>query len=430
MIDFIKTKNIELPNPEILEWEFTTNQTTGEIRPVEVAEYNGLKFKRKSGKIFLSGSLHRYFNEGQHNYNDFHYNDLKNVLNDIKTRFKLNLDTTEIENVEVGINLVIPYSPDKVINSLVLHRGQPFCKFPKGRGVECSHAQYYIKVYDKGLQFKLSENVLRLEIKVIKMQFLQSQNIPLRTLNDLLNTDILQGLGELLTRTIEEIIWTDSKLLNSKKVPDKYRLLLANGSNPLYWINLKPERTDPDYSRKRKSYYRELARFEKIISKYGNELKPEILTKSRDKFTDLLTKIRQIGHVKKRDKFTEPQHPAGTNLPCRYSVRLSHVKKCPVTGLDISMQRSTSKFLCITGIKFYYQNEPTIYRQLESKLSDKWKQRPLKIRYREIAHYIRNEYNNPRHNYTRDTKKRGAKLFDDTPYYSERLKNSMYGKVC
>jgi len=431
MIDYIKTKNVSLSNPELPEWEITTNQKTGEIRPVEVAEYNGLKFLRKSGKIFLRGSLHRYFNEGQHNYNDFYYCDLENVLNDLKTRFGLDLGKTEIENIEFGVNLVIPYSPDKVINSLVLHRGQPFHKFPIGQGVECSHAQYYIKVYNKGLQFKQPDNILRIELKVFKMQFLQSQNIPLRTLQDLLNTEILQRLGELLTRTVEEIIWTNTKLSTSKKVPEKYRLLLANGSNPLYWVNLKPESKDPEYSKKRKTYYRELNRFEKVVANYGNSLKPEIVANSRDKFTDLLKKSRIIRTIKKGDKFTDTQTHVGTNLPCNYTVSLSHdAKTCPVTGLDISMQKPTSKFLSVAGIKYYYQNDSAIYNYLESMLTDKWKREPLKTRFREIAHYIRNEFNNPRHNYNRDSNKRGAKLFDDTPYYSERLKKSIYGKEC
>ncbi len=434
-IDYIKTKDLLIADPEGLEFEFTTNVKTGEIRPVEVAEYNNLKFIRKGGKIFLRGSLHKYFNAGKHNFNDFHFNNLTSVLDELETGFGIDLHTARIENVETGLNLILPYSPNKVINSLVLHTGQPYLSMTKGKGVECEHKQYYIKVYNKGYQYHTKENILRLEIKVYKMQFLKTHRIPLKTLSDLRNIEVLKAMGELLVRIIEESIWTDHKLTNNPVLTEKQRLLIANGSNPTFWENLKPtENNDPNYSRKRKAYYREIGKFEKLVDKYGNNLKMDIVQKSREKFTDLLEWHRHNTHLKKRDKFTAPITPEptptkcqkGTNLHCSYTVNIPTPKVCPITNLNISMQKKNSKFLTPLGVAYYYKNYPSIYKELETRLTDKWKGEPLEIRFREIAHSVRNEFNNPRNNYKRMLTYRGAKLFDDSPYFTNRLKLSMY----
>jgi len=445
MIDGIKTGNINIPIQIDLDWHVSVNEKTGEVKTVKIAEYRGLVFIEKGIRTYIKGSLHKYFNNGAHNYSDFTFNDLTEVITDFQNRFGIDPETTQLENVEFGVNIELPFRTDRILNSIVLHRGEPFKRFTQGNGIECNHSQYFIKIYDKGSQYKLKNNLLRVEVKVIKMAYFQSQGVNIKTLNDLLNTENLQGMGELLTRTVKEIVYTDTKLLNSSKLNDSERLTLANGSNPNYWNALKPNsiqyplgNNDPEYKRKRKCFYRELARFEKILCKYDSDIRNTISTKVRDKFTDLL-ELDQLSQSKKREyKFTNPNTTTGTNLPLVYSVSLSQPsetdspekKYCIVTGLDISMQKTGSKFLSIAGLKFYYSREPETYKELERRLSDRWKHEPIEIRFREIAHYIRNESNNPRHNYTRCTTKRGAKLFDDTPYYSQRLKNSMYGKVC
>jgi hypothetical protein len=60
--------NINLSTGEIK----TTNRTGQTITPFKHAFYNGLEFKiYDTGLITLSGSLHKYWNQGAHNYNDF-----------------------------------------------------------------------------------------------------------------------------------------------------------------------------------------------------------------------------------------------------------------------------------------------------------------------------------------------------------------------
>ncbi|MBN2523430.1 MAG: hypothetical protein JXB24_09135 [Bacteroidales bacterium] len=85
-------------------------------------------------------------------------------------------------------------------------------------------------------------------------------------------------------------------------------------------------------------------------------------------------------------------------------------KKCPVTGLDISMQPRGSKFLSYTGVKWYYEHDYKTYCEILSpRLTDTWKESTIEFQFREIAHSIRNSDSNPRNN----TRRKISKILDD-----------------
>lgn len=50
--------------------------------------YNGLTFDiYNSGRVFISGSLHKYWNNGHHNHNDFSYTDVLSTIEDLVSKF-------------------------------------------------------------------------------------------------------------------------------------------------------------------------------------------------------------------------------------------------------------------------------------------------------------------------------------------------------
>ncbi len=112
---------------------------------------------------------------------------------------------------------------------------------------------------------------------------------------------------------------------------------------------------------------------------------------------------------------------------------LNTIKRCPVTGLDISMQPKNSKFISISGIKWYYRNETEIYYQfLAIRLSENLKNKDLKLQFKGIAHSIRNCDSNPRNNTRRAIKKllnekdslfNNLQLIDKTKLQEAGLKN-------
>lgn len=86
------------------------------------------------------------------------------------------------------------------------------------------------------------------------------------------------------------------------------------------------------------------------------------------------------------------------------------IKRCPVTGLDISMQAKFTKFLTASGVEWYYMNEREIYYQfLSVRLSPESLNKDMKTQYKQIAHSIRNVESNKRNN----TKRAIQKLLDD-----------------
>jgi len=104
--------------------------------------------------------------------------------------------------------------------------------------------------------------------------------------------------------------------------------------------------------------------------------------------------------------------------PEKRSVKRRKIKRCPVTGLDISMQPKNSKFLSYSGVKWYYEKRNEIYRNLlEPKLTGTWKDEPLNRQFAEIAHAIRNCDSNPRNN----TKRAVTRILHD--------KNTLFSNI-
>lgn len=100
-------------NNRYLEFFCYTSTKTGEqMDNTLVAKHKGLKFfiiksKKYKGKYYceVRGSLHKYFNNGKHNTNDFTIKDLKTVINDLHKKFNINPKTAILRNVEFGVNI-------------------------------------------------------------------------------------------------------------------------------------------------------------------------------------------------------------------------------------------------------------------------------------------------------------------------------------
>ena len=105
------------------------------------------------------------------------------------------------------------------------------------------------------------------------------------------------------------------------------------------------------------------------------------------------------------DFFNNIMHPNDVTISAIHAI-----KRCPVTGLDISMQPKHTKFISTSGIKWYHKNEREIYYQiLATRLTENLKNRDFNSQFKGIAHSIRNAESNPRNN----TKRAIQKLLDE-----------------
>ncbi len=435
MIDFIKSIGClvgidKILKNEYLEFESFVKNKTGEIHK-QVAKYQDIKFEIIDNKYFnLKGSLHKYSNNGLHNHNDFLFKDLLNVIIDLYKKFDLNPYHVPINNIEFGVNITTSKPPKDIIKKNIINykSKEASIKTYNGKGYfkEFEKSRYYVKIYDKGLQFKKNSNIFRFEIKVIKMEHLK--NIGIKNLTDLLNIDKLKSLGTLLIKTFNELLMYDNSIKHDN-LNTKEKEILLNGTNQAYWSNLKPNSKDYDngnknkqYKKDRKKFYFKLNEFKKIINDYNAEkIKKEISNKIEKKLSKILSvdektkdKLTNFINLFNRQNYKLIDNSKQSNNDIKEQINISNIKtictnkelkQCIVTKLDISMQKKDSKFLCISGLNYYKINNHKIYNKLKKRLSKKWINKSDKIKNIEIAHSIRNEYNNKFHNNKRDINK-------------------------
>ncbi len=93
-----------------------------------------------------------------------------------------------------------------------------------------------MKLYNKGKQYGLYDEVVRVEVKVIKMQKLHNAGVPIHTLADL-STDNLQKAFEVLTSEFEKVVNIDNSL-RANELTEKDLIRLNELRNPAFWQNM------------------------------------------------------------------------------------------------------------------------------------------------------------------------------------------------
>jgi len=200
------------------------------FRSYHSAQYKGLHIKLRNSSCYINGSLHKFKNGGVHNADNFTYYDLEKVLSDLYNDIGINPENTEIQNLEIGVNIKLPYSPDKFIQSIIKQR----TLFPTYSciGLEFRHQQYCIKIYSKSRQNKLfnKENILRLEIRFEKMIELNKRLGMVKDkfgvrkfkyLTDLSQPSIWRQAGNHLVRVLDNLDIIDMYKVMDSNIPDK-----------------------------------------------------------------------------------------------------------------------------------------------------------------------------------------------------------------
>ena len=139
---------------------------------------------------------------------------------------------------------------------------------------------YELKIYDKGLQYGINKKLLRIEIKVKKMEYFKARNIQIQTFADLLNVTETKKLIPLLLSAIGELLIYDNTI-PLKEVRRSERELLMNGSNPKFWSDLKQNNKENlKYKRRR---------FRELVSRFGkNDFQKIVLELAKAKLLSLI----------------------------------------------------------------------------------------------------------------------------------------------
>ncbi|MFX1627028.1 hypothetical protein JZ969_09115 [Riemerella anatipestifer] len=443
MIDYIRAK-YEAPyqlRTELMDFITEVNTTTGETSGKMVGLYNQMKIiQYPSRSVYIEGSLHKFFNKADFNGNDFNGQDLSVTLYEIERVLGLTPQHLKLTNLEFGVNVTLPFDPQKVLNNLLFYQDKEFTKsITAGNFREVEKTQYFVKIYDKYRQYNgddievtivknIQPNTFRFEMKYRKMEKLN--DIGITYLTDLLDTEKVEQLKYRLLECFNEVYFYDFTM-RTDKMNKREKEAIKDYCNPNFWSNI-------DDKRKKHKHKQD---YNKIVVKHSQNIKAkisnliaekwdELLAKSGDQMTDILNqKWRpndQDLSSKSSDQMTDILKPQkATKCQLVYSVirspftplektakngikkegkngAIEYEKKervCEVTKLDISMQKKGSKFLCFTGLKYYWKNEREIFNDLEKKYLPRNKRGVnLEDKIYFIAHNIRNAKFNKKHN--------------------------------
>lgn len=396
MIDFIKIVirdprliSILWNNPQIEYYsEDEKRISIDEIRKTEKRQLKNLIFTKHHNQIEITGSIHYYFNDGLHNANDFTVEDCINAIIEINKILDLDLKKCVIVNLEFGVNIIPPLSTKDLITSLKYHERNEFRYYQSLKYAKQSSSfnkdnqvnQYkIIKAYAKGLQkFKGYDhpeaNLFRFEVKSKRSKYYNKFGIV--TLYDLLNKNVYNRLSDELIKEWENVLVLDkiTAFSNQNKV-SKY---LSSD----FWENaLQGHRNSFTHHKKR--YYHLL---ENNPANIYNSIRELIIQK-----VDQLKKGCAISPTFEGVQVVQfHQYIRG-----EYAQLPTNERKCTITGLNINMQKDDSHLLSHSGLKYYYENDRTIFDKVKTMfLSDRWRNMDFQLQIKEIAHNIRNRMNN------------------------------------
>lgn len=250
MIDFIKL-NKRLTREEVEQLKNKVDfygsfiDATGEIismspngkrvLPHLLAWHKNMKIKLyPNGWLEVSGSLHKLFNDGKHNFNQFTKSDLIETVNSLCPVLGISPWEFKVSSIEFGVNIKPPLDSKYIINNALLYKGRVFeTKFHSDEGhyKEVKLTEYSVKIYDKRLHYvsqgyDISDEMLRFELKYNKMRRVNSFGIY-----------TLEDLKENMERLIEPLLnaWGHVLLFDPAIKHEEIRLKY---SNIYFWLSL------------------------------------------------------------------------------------------------------------------------------------------------------------------------------------------------
>ncbi len=360
--------------------------STGEDSTKSVAHYHHCKITiHDCGTVLFSGSIHKMYNSISGifapNYEDFReykgfngnqfcYHGLDLARQHLKTLFGVPSENMIIQNIEYGVNLVTSFDPMYFIKGLLPFEMKPFEYKYSEHLAQSVHRQYILKVYNKGNQYNMPFHTLRFEMKVTKMEH-QKKDVGITSMADF-KTSILTKAFKYLNKHLKKVLYYD-RTIKESSLTQKQKIKLKEYYNPRYWSNLTP-----------KERLRNKIRLNQIIELHSQNLKQELLETLKQNWVEFdRLSVNHLGVEFDSSNIVSDS----TLLPQR---------KCPITGLDISMQKPESKLLSNTGLKHYEKFYPETFKKLRQNLLTGQPNKFERSIYDMISKQIRNTfYNNP-----------------------------------
>jgi hypothetical protein len=288
MYDYLKALVVDrfqiekiLKNPR-LDFHTKVSMSTGELKvyPLEAVHSNWVIKILSPGYLLLTGSLHQYWNGGT-NENDFTLKAVREAISRLYNELELDPTLASIINLEFGVNLAPSFPVDFIFQDLLCYKNKlpnrPYQE-RKLNFQEFTHAESYIKLYDKGRQLRKG-NLLRIETKGIKARYFASADI--YTLQDLTKEKPMHILSSKLLELTIDLVFKDSSIEVRCLPPSAQRNYLLM-KDPNEWADAKGMKTSTN--RKRETKFRE------TVKQYGNrDLNNQLYSMMEKKLQMLIT---------------------------------------------------------------------------------------------------------------------------------------------
>jgi len=276
MVDF--TKNVLRPsdirgalNSPFLDFKREVSETTGELKNFKIAKYKACKIKVfDSGYAEFTGSIHKYKNGGIHNADDFTFANVVDTINVIKSELGIDLWECKLSNIEIGVNITPPTKPSKILNGLLIHSGQAFKDvfLRDGNYKQAGHSQYFVKTYNKGIQYRKAigldnREILRFELKFYKMATLNK--VGLFRLKDVFNPSVLEACQSILRAAWSKCLLFDNSINRDALKGTRKEVKYYQWQSSDYWMELPKQRR-----------YEQLKCYRKMVDKYSDNIHEKV----------------------------------------------------------------------------------------------------------------------------------------------------------
>jgi hypothetical protein len=202
---------------------------------------------KKGWAVDLSGSFHKFSNEGKHNYNDFYWSDFEKVYEEILEIFRFDPNNADLVNMEFGVNILIlaqhfNLTVSEIIDCILSLFDRCNVKThtvtPKRNSYKSKKGNRYIKAYSKTLQYDLLDEIMRFEIGYSRARGI-NKDLSIRSFSELKNIAVNEQAKHLLYDAFKSLHMyqpgleqiPEIELLNNPDIP----LFVS----PSYWCKLK-----------------------------------------------------------------------------------------------------------------------------------------------------------------------------------------------
>lgn len=379
------------------------------------AVYNGLIITDSNKPLSrVRGSIHKYFNNGLHNYNDLTLIDFIKTIDDLGKTLNINPSSIQISRVEFGVNVDININVDKFISYVLMYSN--IVPTMTSKGIVFQLDAYDVKLYNKKL--KGFNDRLRVEVAVKRKRhrnaIIKEYAPYCNTLDDLTNTNIWRAFANELVRVFDDILIVDKESIDYANLSANEVEILSKGLNPFHWKSFSNRQTRANH----------FERFLSVVnSRGGNNTKESVKRAIQSKTYELinieniptyqdesltftaklgnkaidnnLTFTAKLGDEVEDESLTFTAVDKGGNR--QYLETNNRV--CKITSLSLDIGIKQNDVLSTKGVEYYYLNERNIYeRVLYPRLTEKMKSESLGKQFEAIAHSLRNERSNPRNN--------------------------------